>query len=86
MIQPRETDVLNTDNIQCRTNSDAMKDEIMQLQAKQKDEIGHLIALLDKMTINNDNQIEQINAQSKEIAQLRNEVHFLKVSQWSRVT
>ena len=46
-------------------------DEITQLQAnndKQKDEIGQLTALLDKMALNNERQIQQIYSQSSEIA------------------
>ena len=95
----RENDVLKTDNTQLRTNIDAMKneitqlnannnkqkDEITQLKAKHKDEIRQLTTLLDKMAVNNENQIQQINTQSSEIAQLRTEVH-LKVSQWSGIT
>ena len=82
----RENDVLTTDNIQLRTDNDAMKDEIIQLQAKQKDEIGQLTTLLDKMAVNNQNQIQQINSQSSENAQLRSKVQKLEVSQWSRIT
>ena len=89
----REVDVLTTDstqlktkNTQLRTNNDAMKDEIIQLQAKQKDEIGQQTTLLDKMAANNANQIQQINSQSSEIVQLRTEVQHLKVSQWLRIT
>ena len=75
----RENDVLKTDNTQLRTNNDAMKDEIIQLQAKQKNEIGQLTTLLDKMADNNQNQIQQINSQSSEIVQLKTEVQQLKV-------
>ena len=75
----RENDVLKTDNTQLRTNNDAMKDEIIQLQAKQKDEIGQLTTLLDKMADNNQNQIQQINSQSSEIVQLKTEIQQLKV-------
>ena len=96
----REVDVLTTDNTQLktditqlRTNNDAMKDEIIQLQAKQKDEIGQLTTLLDKMAVNNENQIQQINSQSSEIekmevkiGQLKEENQQLKVSQWSGTT
>ena len=57
------------------------KDEIIQLQAKQKDEIRQLTTLLDKMAVNNQNQIQQINSQSNEIVQLRTEVQQLTVSQ-----
>ena len=82
----RENDVLKSDNTQLRTDNDAMKDEIIQLQAKQKDEIGQLTTLLDKMAVNNEDQIRQINSQSSENAQLRTEVQQLKVSQWSEIT
>ena len=82
----RENDVLKSDNTQLRTDNDAMKDEIIQLQAKQKDEIGQLTTLLDKMAVNNEDQIRQINSQSSEKAQLRTEVQQLKVSQWSEIT
>ena len=81
----REVDVLTTDNTQLRTDNDAMKDEIIkqkdeirQLQSKQKYEIGQLATLLDKMAVNNQNQIQQINSEN---AQLRTEVQQLKVSQ-----
>ena len=77
----RENDVLTTNITQLRINNDAMKNEIIQLQAKQKDEVGQLTTLLNKMAVNNGNQIQQINSQSSEIVQLRNEVQQLKVSQ-----
>ena len=85
----RENDVLKSDNTQLRTDNDAMKDEIIQLQGnsdKQKDEIGQLTTLLDKMAINNEDQIRQINSQSSENTELRTEVQQLKVSQWSEIT
>ena len=82
----RENDVLTTNITQLRTNNDAMKNEIIQLQAKQKDEVEQLTTLLNKMAVNNGNQIQQINSQSSEIVQLRNEVEQLKVSQWSGIT
>ena len=71
----REVDVLKTDNIQLRTDNDAMKDEI-----------GQLTTLLDKMAVNNQNQMQQINSQSSENAQLRSKVQKLEVSQWLRIT
>ena len=74
----RENDVLKTDNSKLRTNNDAMKNEIIKLQAKQKDEIEQLTTLLDKMAVNNQNQIQQINTQSSEIVQLRTEVDVIK--------
>ena len=82
----RENDVIKTDNTQLRTNNDAIKDEITQLKAKQKDEIGQLTTLLDKMAVNNENQIQQINSQNSEIAQLRAENQHLKVSRLSGIT
>ena len=69
----RENDVLKTDNTQLRTENDAMKDEI-----------GQLATLLDKMAVNNENQMQQINSQSSEIAQLKTENEQLKVSQYSQ--
>ena len=77
----RENNVLKTDNTQLRTEIDVMKDEITQLRAKQKDDIGQLTTILDKMAVNNENQIQQINSQSSEIAQLKTENQQLKVSQ-----
>ena len=82
----RENDVLKTDNAQLRTNNDAMKDEITQLKAKQMDEIGQLTTRLDKMAVNIENQIQQINSQSSEIVQLTTENRQLKVSQCSGIT
>ena len=82
----KENDLIKNDNTQLRTNNDAMKDEITQLKAIQKDEIGQLTTLLDKMAVNNENQIQQINSQSSEIVQLRSEVQQLKVSRWSGIT
>ena len=41
-----ENDMVKVDNTQLRANNDAMKDEITQLKAKQKDEIGPLTTLL----------------------------------------
>ena len=76
----KENDLIKNDNTQLRTNNDAMKDEITQLKAIQKDEIGQLTTLLEKMAVNNENQIQQINSQSSEIVQLRTEVQQLKVS------
>ena len=45
-----------------------------------QDENLQLTVSLDKMANNNDNQIEQINSQSNEIAQLQAQVQQLKVS------
>ena len=62
------------------TDHDAIKDEIIQLLVKQKDGIGQLTTLLDKMAVNNQNQIQQISSQSSEIVQLRAENHQIQVS------
>ena len=59
-----------------------MKDEVIQ----QRDEIGRLNTLLDNMAVNTENQIQQINFQNSEIAQLKTENQQLKVSEWSGVT
>ena len=67
----RENDVLTADN-------DAMKDEIIQLQAKQKDEIGQLTTLLDKMAVNDEKHTQQINSQSSENIRLRAEIDMIK--------
>ena len=82
----KENNVLKTDNTQLRTEVDAMKDEITQLKAKQRDDIGQLTTILDKMAVNNENQIQQINSQSSEIVQLQTENQQLKVSWWSGIT
>ena len=70
----KENNGLKADNTHLRTSIDAMKDEITQLKAKQKDEIGQLTTLLDKTALNNENQRQQIT-------QLKTEVQQLKVSQ-----
>ena len=82
---------LRRDNDYLKANNYAIKDENTKLKASndnQKDEIGQLITLLDKMAVNNENQIQQINSQSSEIdtmrdeiGQLRTENQLLKVSQ-----
>jgi len=58
-----------------------------------KDENKQLTTLLDKMAVNNENQIQQINSQNSEIGalkdenkQLKTDVQQLKVSQWSGIT
>ena len=81
--------MLKTDNTQLKTSNDAMKAEIIQLKAndnRQKDEIKQLTALLNKMAVNNENQIQRINSQSSEIEtmkgenkQLKTEIQQLKV-------
>ena len=78
----RDVDALKTDNTLLRTNADAMMNVITQ----QKDEIARLTTLLDKVAVNNGNQIQQINFQSSEIAQLKTENQQLKVSHRSRIT
>ena len=63
----REIDALKIDKTQLRTNNAIMKDEI-----------GQLTTALDKMAINNENQIQQINSQSSEIATMKDENKQLK--------
>ena len=63
----RENDVLKTDNTHLRTDND-----------NQKDDIGQLTTLVDKMAVNNESQIQQINSQNSEIVQLRTEVDMIK--------
>ena len=86
--QWEEVGVLQTDNVELKTKCNAMKDEINQLTS-----------LLGKMTVNNENQREQIDTQSStietiqdenkqlkaEIKQLKIEVQQLKVSQWPQL-
>ena len=58
-----------------------MKNKITQLRTnndKQKDEIGQLTTLLDKMAVNNENQIQEINSQSSEIDTMRDEIRQLR--------
>ena len=84
----RENNVLKTENVILRTNVDAMKNEVTQLQAnndkqkdefiQQKDEIGELTVVLDKMAVNNDSQLQHINSQDNVIAQLKAENKKLK--------
>ena len=66
----KEIDLLKAENTQLSANNDEMKEENTQLTT-----------LVNKMGTNNLNQIQQINSQSSEIEQLRNEVKQLKVSQ-----
>ena len=79
----RENDILKANIAQLRNDNIAMKDEIIQLQTKWKDEIGQLTTSLDEMTINNQNQIQKINSQSIEIVQLRAENQQIQVSFFS---
>ena len=83
------TTALEEMNEQLRRENDALKTDVTQL----RDETKQLTTLLDKMAVNNENQIQQINFQSSEIAtmkdenkQLKTEVQQLKVSQWSGIT
>ena len=62
----REVDLLKVDNTQLRANVDTLKDEI-----------GQLTTQLDKMAVNNENQMQQINSQSSEIDTMRDEVCLL---------
>ena len=55
----RENDVIETDNTQLRTNTDAMKDEITQ----QKDQIGQLTTLLDSKN----SEIIQLRTENKQL-------------------
>ena len=64
----REVADLKTDIAQLKNKYDAMKDENKQLGS-----------LLDKISVNNQNQMQQINSQSSEIMQLKTKVQQLKV-------
>ena len=84
-----DNDALKDENKQLKANSDKQRDEIGELNAENviiKDESKQLTTLFDKMTVNNENQMQQINSQSSTIAQLRSEVQQLKVSQWLGIT
>ena len=73
-------DTLKANITQLRTDIDALKDEIIQLLAKQKGDTRQLATLLHKMAVNNQNQIQQISLQSSEIVQLRAENQQIQVS------
>ena len=78
-----DNDAMNNEIKQLKANNDKQRDEIGELKAENlitKDESKQLTTLLDKMAVNNENQIQQINFQSSEIVQLRTEVQQLKVS------
>ena len=66
-------------------NERLLREEINVLKTK-KDELKNaneqLTTLLDKMAINNQKQIQQINSQSSEIAHLTAELQQLKVSSY----
>ena len=84
-----DNDAVQDENKQLKANSDKQMDEIGELKAENaiiKDKSKQLTTLFDKMIVNNDNQMQQINSQSSTIAQLRSEVQQLKVSQWSGIT
>ena len=68
---------MTIDNGQLRRENDELKADIIQLKTKQ-DEIGQLTTLLDKMAVNNENQIQQIKSLKDENKQLRSEVHMIK--------
>ena len=73
---------MTINNEQLRREVDILKTDNTQLRTDndaKKDENKQLTTLLD-------NQIQQINSQSSENAQLRTEVQQLKVSQWLRIT
>ena len=68
----RENDILKANIAQLRTDNVAMEDKI-----------GQLTTLLDKMAVNNQNEIQQINSQSGEIIQLRAQNQQIQVSIFS---
>ena len=73
---------MTINNEQLRREIDVLTTDNTQLRTDNdamKDENKQLTTLLD-------NQIQQINSQSSENAQLRTEVQQLKVSQWLRIT
>ena len=71
---------MTIDNGQLRRENDVLKadHDITQPKTKQKDEIGQLTTLLDKMAVTNENQIQQIKSLKDENKQLRSEVHMIK--------
>ena len=78
-----DNDAMKNEDKQLKANSDKERDEIGELKAEIKiikDESKQLTTLLDKMAVNNENQIQQINSQCSEIVQLRTENQQLKVS------
>ena len=77
----RERDILKADGTQLTINIDPVKDKIRQLKAendKQQNEIIRLTTLLDKMAINHEKQMQQINSQSSENVQLKGEYELIK--------
>ena len=84
-----DNDAMKDENKQLKANSNKEREEIGELKAENvitKNESKQLTTLLDKMAVNNENQMQQINSQSSEILQLRTEVQQLKVSHWSDIT
>ena len=84
-----DNDGMKDESKQLKANIDKQRDEIGDVKAENviiKDEGKQLITLLDKMAVNNENQMQQINSQSSEIVLLRTEVQQLKVSHWSGIT
>ena len=67
-----ENDILKANITQLRTDNVAMEDKI-----------GQLTTLLDKMAVNNQNQMQRINSQSSEIIQLRAQNQQIQVSVFS---
>ena len=63
----KENNSLKADNAHLRTNNDKMKNEIEQLTT-----------LLNKVAVNNENQMQQINFQSSEIYTIRDEIEQLR--------
>ena len=69
-----ENHVIKADNMRLSTNNDEMKKEN-----------AHLTTVLNKMDIDNQDQIQQINSSGSEMEQLRKQL-YIKVSQGSRIT
>ena len=63
----KENNSLKADNTHLRTNNDKMKNEIVQLTT-----------LLNKVAVNNENQMQQIDFQSNEIYTIRDEIEQLR--------
>ena len=81
------TTALEEMNEQLRRENDALKTEIDMVKDELKvnnDKITQLITLVNKMAVNNENQMQRINSQTSKNLQLRTEVRQLKVSQCGR--